>query len=93
MKELLLQQRPGAPHGETRELSSSNGAETTPSGSSGLLLVCLPVRVCMHLCVCAGLVGVVPGSQKLYLLLFVSQQHLWPIFFPEATVPKNPRLL
>ncbi|CAK6954486.1 hypothetical protein F7725_023234%2C partial [Scomber scombrus] len=32
VKELLLQQRPRAPHGETRELSSSNGAETTPSG-------------------------------------------------------------
>ncbi|KAK2880439.1 hypothetical protein Q8A73_023137 [Channa argus] len=39
VKELLLLQRPGAPHGETRELSSSNGAETTPSGGSGLLLV------------------------------------------------------
>ena len=50
MKELLLQQRPGAPHGETRELSRSNGAETTPSGGSGLLLVVLPV--CLYACVC-----------------------------------------
>lgn len=68
MKELLLQQRPGTPHGETRELSSSNGAETTPSGSSGLLLVCFTV------CVLRGLVGVDPGSQKLCLLLFGNQE-------------------
>lgn len=74
MKELLLQQRPGAPHGETRELSSSNGAETTPSGGSGLLLV-VPVCVCMHVFVCVY-VCVVPGCQKLYLLLLGNQQHL-----------------
>lgn len=73
MKELLLLlQRPGAPHGETRELSSSNGAETTPSGGSGLLLVavCLYMRACVY--VCTGVAGVVPGSQKLYLLPFGS---------------------
>jgi len=74
VKELLLQQRPGAPHGETRELSSSNGAETTPSGSSGLLL-CMCIRVCVVcMYVCTGLVRVVSGSQKLYLLLLGNQQ-------------------
>lgn len=52
MKELLLQQRPGTPHGETRELSSSNGAETTPSGSSGLLLVCFTVCAFVWMRVC-----------------------------------------
>lgn len=42
--------------------------------------MCLPVSVCLGLyaCVCMRGAGFVPGSQKLYLLLFARQQlHLF----------------
>ncbi|CAJ1055977.1 uncharacterized protein LOC109985990 [Xyrichtys novacula] len=39
VKELLLQQRPGAPHGETRELSSSNGETKAAKEEHGGILV------------------------------------------------------
>ncbi|XP_076589161.1 uncharacterized protein LOC143322116 isoform X2 [Chaetodon auriga] len=44
VKELLLQQRPGAPHGETRELSSSNGENNGNNNKSkdGNKVTCVP---------------------------------------------------
>lgn len=89
MKELLLQQRPGAPHGETRELSSSNGAETTPSGGSGLLLVVLPV--CLYACLCVGgwLVLFLAAKSFIYSCLETNSSYSGRILFPEATLEEK----
>ncbi|XP_065812947.1 uncharacterized protein [Labrus bergylta] len=61
VKELLLQQRPGAPHGETRELSSSNGGTTSSRAKVEMRIV---VRLAGLCCSCSGSSQMCAGEDK-----------------------------
>ncbi|KAM7003131.1 uncharacterized protein LKV04_004257 isoform 1-T1 [Tautogolabrus adspersus] len=61
VKELLLQQRPGAPHGETRELSSSNGGTTSSRAKVEMRIV---VRLAGLCCSCSGSSQMCAGEEK-----------------------------